>query len=255
MLLKGSILLSGHLRYSHHLPLITYPMKYKHLFFDLDHTLWDFDTASEQTWQALYAKYNLVEFGIMDFDAFFKTYCDHNDRMWARFRSGLMNREELRWKRIRNTLIDFKVYDKPLALALSAAYLELLPTQAVLMPSARELLDHCKERYALHLLTNGFEATQRLKLQHVGIDGYFTEIITSEQSNSMKPHPEIFRYALRAIGAACPDCLMIGDALDIDVQGAMDVGIDAVYYNPHRKPHARKPTYEVAHLEELIALL
>ena len=230
-------------------------MKYKHLFFDLDHTLWDFDTASELSWRALHEQYKLASRGIPDFDAFFKVYCGHNDRMWERFRAGFMKREDLRWKRIWHTLIDFKVYDTPLAHEMSEAYLELLPTQAVLMPSAKELLEHCKGRYTMHLITNGFEATQRLKLQHAGIDGYFAEIITSEMSNSMKPHPEIFHYALQASGAQCGECLMIGDALDIDVVGAMNIGMDSVYYNPQRKPHKEKPTYEVAHLEELTRLL
>jgi putative hydrolase of the HAD superfamily len=230
-------------------------MKYKHLFFDLDHTLWDFDTASRQAWQQLYEQYSLSGKGITDFEAFFKVYNGHNDRMWERFRAGHMKREELRWKRIWHTLIDFKVYDTDLAHELSKVYLEVLPTQAALMPAAKELLDHCKGRYTLHLITNGFEETQRLKLQHAGIDSYFSEIITSEKSNSMKPHPEIFEYALQCAGATCGDCLMIGDALDIDVLGAMRIGMDSVYYNPKRIPHKEKPTYEVAHLEELIDII
>jgi putative hydrolase of the HAD superfamily len=230
-------------------------MKYKHLFFDLDHTLWDFETASRQTWEKLYEQYGLAEKGITDFDAFFQVYNSHNDRMWERFRAGHMKREELRWKRIWHTLLDFRVYETDLALQMSGAYLNLLPTQAVLMPAAKEVLDYCKDRYKLHLITNGFEETQRLKLQHAGIESYFSEIITSEKSNSMKPHPEIFEYALTATGAACPDCLMIGDALDIDVLGAMRVGMDCVYYNPKRTPHKEKPTYEVAHLEELMTII
>ena len=230
--------------------------KYKHLFFDLDHTLWDFETASENTWRTLYEAHGLAERGIPDFGEFFKIYSGHNDRMWERFRAGHMKREDLRWKRIWHTLLDFKVYDTPLAYKLSEEYLELLPTQAVLMPSAKELLDHCQGRYQMHLITNGFEATQRLKLQHAGIADYFVEIITSEGSNSMKPHPEIFEFALNASGATgCEECLMIGDAIDIDVKGAIDAGWDSVYYNPARLPHNSRPTYEVAHLDELIDLL
>jgi putative hydrolase of the HAD superfamily len=230
-------------------------MKYSHLFFDLDHTLWDFDTASKQAWSLLYREYHLEEKGIADFDAFFSVYNAHNDRMWERFRSGFMKREDLRWKRIWHTLIDFRLYDTDLAHEMSDAYLELLPTQAALMPAAVELLNYCKGRYTLHLITNGFEETQRLKLKHAGIEGYFTEVITSEKSNSMKPHPEIFQYALAAAGASCAECLMIGDALDIDILGAMQVGMDCAYYNPQRKPHTEKPTYEIAHLAELIPIL
>jgi putative hydrolase of the HAD superfamily len=231
-------------------------MKYKHLFFDLDHTLWDFETASERTWQTLYEANGLADNGVPAFEEFFKVYSGHNDVMWERFRSGKMSREDLRWKRIWQTLIDFKVYDQPLALKLSADYLELLPTQAVLMPSAKELLDHCKGRYQMHLITNGFEATQRLKIQHAGIADYFVEIVTSEGSNSMKPHPEIFQFAQKASGAtACEECLMIGDALEIDIHGAIAAGWDTVYYNPARLPHSSRPTYEVSHLEELIGIL
>jgi putative hydrolase of the HAD superfamily len=175
--------------------------------------------------------------------------------MWERFRAGFMKREELRWKRIWHTLLEFKVYDTALAHMLSEAYLEILPAQAALMPGARALLDYCSGRYTLHLITNGFEQTQRLKLRHSGIEHYFSEMITSERSNSIKPQPEIFHFALGATGAACPECLMIGDALDIDVLGAQRAGMDCVYYNPARKPHTEKPTYEVAHLEELIGLL
>jgi putative hydrolase of the HAD superfamily len=229
--------------------------KYLHLFFDLDHTLWDFDTASERTWRDLYEKHGLSNRGLPAFEDFFQCYCGHNDRMWERFRAGFMKREELRWKRIWHTLLDFKVYDTKLAQELSKAYLELLPTQAVLMPGAGALLDYCSGRYTMHLITNGFEQTQRLKLRHSGIEHFFSEIITSERSNSIKPQPEIFHFALSTARASCPECLMIGDALDIDVLGAISAGMDCVYYNPKRKPHSAKPTYEVAHLEELITLL
>ncbi len=231
-------------------------MRYRHLFFDLDHTLWDFETASRITWERLYAEWGLAERGITAFEPFFAAYNRHNDAMWERFRAGTLSREDLRWKRIRNALVDLKVYDEKLARALSEAYLELLPAQAVLMPSAKELLDHCTARgYVLHLITNGFETTQRRKLEHAGIGHYFREIITSESSGYPKPHPQIFAYALQCAGAGCTECLMVGDALDIDVLGAMAAGIDTVYYNPACKPHSEKPTYEIAHLRELIGIL
>jgi putative hydrolase of the HAD superfamily len=166
-----------------------------------------------------------------------------------------MTREDLRWKRVWHSFLDMKLYDTQLANELSAAYLELLPTQQFLMPSAKELLDHCKDRYSMHLITNGFEATQRQKLQHTGIDRYFDEIFTSERCSSIKPQPEIFHFAMRACGAECGGSLMIGDALDIDIRGAMGVGMDTAYYNPKALPHAAKPTYELRCLSELIDLL
>jgi len=226
--------------------------QYKHLFFDLDHTLWDFDKNSEVTMRGLYDEYQLQTLGINDFDALFRSYNVHNDKLWERYRKGFIKRDELRWKRMWLMLLDFKVADTSLAHELSTAYLEVLPTQTRLVPHAKELLDHCKGRYEMHLITNGFETTQRLKLQYSGISRYFTHLITSEKSNSMKPHRDIFEFALAAAGATVSESIMIGDAVEIDILGAINAGWDTVYYNPHGVQHTHKPTYEVAHLEELM---
>jgi putative hydrolase of the HAD superfamily len=228
---------------------------YKHLFFDLDHTLWDFDKNSENTLQKLYNEYHLGHKGVPSFEAFYEVYCVHNDRMWERFRNGFIKREELRWKRVWLTLLDFKIADTNLAYEMSAAYLEILPTQTMLVPYAKELLEHCKGRYIMHLITNGFETTQWQKLQYSGIASYFGEVITSEKSNSIKPHREIFDYALKTTGAQAEDSIMIGDAIDIDILGAINAGWDQVYYNPAKKMHERKPTYEVGCLSEIMTLL
>lgn len=230
--------------------------QYHHLFFDLDHTLWDFDRNSEATWRLLWEKYGLAERGIPGFEAFFERYNHHNDRMWARFRAGHMKREELRWKRVWHALLDFRVSDMKLVEALSVDYLELLPLQNLLTPGARTILDYSRDKgYTMHLITNGFEATQQQKLANAGIADYFVEMFSSERCNSMKPHAGIFEFALQHTGAVCKDSLMIGDALDIDVLGAAGVGMDQVYYNPQRLPHREKPTYEIADWEELKAVV
>ncbi len=225
---------------------------YKHLFFDLDHTLWDFDKNSEVTLRSLYDEFKLSERGIPDFDGLFSSYNAHNDKLWARYRKGYIKRDELRWKRMWLMLLDFKIADTTLAHELGTAFLEMLPTQARLVPHAKELLDYCSERYELHLITNGFETTQRMKLQYSGIARYFKHLITSECSNSVKPNKDIFDYALNVSGARVEDSIMIGDAVDIDIFGAINAGWDSVYYNPHKVVHERKPTYEIAHLEELM---
>lgn len=229
--------------------------KYKHLFFDLDHTLWDFERNSEATLHILYTQYDLPSKGIGAFEEFHKIYSAHNNRMWERFRKGFMKREELRWKRMWLTLLDFKVADTALAHEMSAKYLELLPAQTMLMPFSKELLDSCKGRYELHLITNGFETTQWQKLRNSGIDSYFTHVVTSEKSNSLKPHKDIFDYALQVSGAAPESSLMLGDALDVDILGAQNAGWDQVYYNPLRIPHKGTPTYEVTCWSELLGKL
>ncbi len=227
---------------------------YKHLFFDLDHTLWDFDKNSEAALRKLYEEFDLQGRGIHDFDALFKAYNVHNDKLWERYRNGYIKRDELRWKRMWLMLLDFKVADTALANEISTAYLEILPLQKLLMPHAKEVLEHCKGKYELHLITNGFETTQRMKLQYSGIARYFKQLITSEKSNSMKPHGDIFDFALKATGAAKEESIMIGDAIDIDILGAINAGWDTVYYNPGNVVHARKPTYEIKHLEELLQI-
>jgi putative hydrolase of the HAD superfamily len=227
---------------------------YRHLFFDLDHTLWDFDRNSELTLRQLYDVYGLEARGISDFGEFCRIYNAHNERLWERFRSGYMRREDLRWKRVWYTLLDFRIADTALAHELSAAYLEILPTQSELMPHARELLNHCSGRYTMHLITNGFETTQWQKLQYSGIAHYFSEVITSERSNALKPHREIFDYALKATGAQTEESIMIGDALDIDVLGAYNAGWDQVFFNPKKIAHKRKPTYEVHGLDMLLEI-
>ena len=230
------------------------PKTYKHLFFDLDHTLWDFEKNSEATLRQLYDEYDLASKGIDDFAALYASFNTHNDRLWDRYRKGFIKREELRWKRMWHMLLDFRVADTLLSHEISTAFLEILPTKTILVPHAKEVLEHCKGRYEMHLITNGFETTQRLKLQYSGISRYFSQLITSEKSNSMKPHPDIFEYALRVTNATADESIMIGDAIDIDILGAINAGLDSVYYNPLRVPHLRKPTYEIVHLEELIGI-
>jgi len=227
---------------------------YKHLFFDLDHTLWDFDKNSEATMRKLYHEYDLAGRGVPSFEELYKVYNVHNDKLWDRFRNGYIKREELRWKRMWLMLLDFKIADTALAHELGIAYLEILPTQTLLTPNAREALDYCKSRYEMHLITNGFETTQRLKLQYSGISRYFTHLITSEKSNSMKPHREIFDCALQLANTDTTECIMIGDALEIDIVGAMNAGWDQVYYNPNNLKHNSKPTYEVQDMVELLKI-
>jgi putative hydrolase of the HAD superfamily len=231
--------------------------KYKHIFFDLDHTLWDFDKNSENTLRQLYDEYDLAGMGIKDFTEFKENFNNHSDRLWTKFRSGLIRREELRWKRFWFALLDFKIADTSLAHEMSSAYLEILPTQTTLIPFAKEVLEHCnsQECYTIHLITNGFEATQRLKLQFSGIASYFSELITSEKSNSMKPHADIYEYAMKVTGAKTEECIMIGDALEIDILGAINAGWDQVYYNPAKTAHNQKPTYEVHQLSDLVTIL
>lgn len=226
--------------------------KYQHLFFDLDHTLWDFESNSRQTLAEIYELLDLRTKGVDDFDRFLRVYLEHNDRLWEKYRNGHIKVDELRWKRMWLTLLEFKIGDETLARNMGTVFLELLPTRKILFPYTKEILNYLLEKkYSLHLITNGFEKTQHSKLQHSGLDKYFSEIITSENANSLKPHKEIFDYALFKTGAAKKESIMLGDSLEVDIQGAINFGIDQVYVNHlHIKP-AIQPTFVVNSLKEL----
>lgn len=227
-------------------------MQYSHLFFDLDHTLWDFETNSRQTLEELYHSLRLSERGVNSFDAFHRKYIVHNDRLWERYRNGYIKVDELRWKRMWLTLLEFKIADEPLARKMDVLFLDALPTRKTLFPYTREILDYLTgKRYRLHLITNGFEKTQLSKLQYAGISDYFGEVITSEASNSLKPHKEIFDYAFRKTGADPAESIMIGDSIEADIQGAINAGFDQVYVNHLRTASTVKPTYTVYSLKEL----
>lgn len=231
-------------------------MKYRHLFFDLDHTLWDFDANSRLTLEELYDSLGLKAKGVHDFDLFHKNYLVHNDKLWDRYRNGYIKVDELRWKRMWLTLIDFKIGDEQFARDMGYRFLELLPTRNLLFPYTVEILEYLKSKgYKMHLITNGFEKTQHQKLKHSGIDSYFMEVITSEGSNSLKPHKEIFDYAFQKTNAEPSHAIMIGDSLEVDIQGAMNVGMDQVYVNHINATASIQPTYTVRSLKELEEIL
>lgn len=228
----------------------------QYLFFDLDHTLWDFESNSVETLRELHHHTDLAAKGINDFEDFNQVYHAINDRLWDSFRKGELSRADLRWKRMWQTLLHYQIYDVALAKEMSERYLEILPTKNNVFPYSLDVLQYCRDKhYELHLITNGFELTQIQKLRHAGLDTYFDKMITSEKALSMKPHPGIFEYAFAQTGAQKHNSLMIGDALYVDILGARQVGMAQVYFNPKKIPHNEKPTYEISCLSELKNIL
>jgi putative hydrolase of the HAD superfamily len=231
-------------------------MKYKHLFFDLDHTLWDFDSNAAATITDLFTLFALDEKVNAPFDEFYKKYLHHNEILWDRYHKGFITAEDLKWKRMWRTLLDFKISDEKLAKKLSAKFLEILPTKKLVFEYTFEILDYLIEKkYSLHLITNGFEVTQWSKLNNSGLAKYFTHVVTSEASNSLKPKKEIFEYAINKAGATLKESLMLGDNLDADIQGAINVNMDCVFVNHINAACAIKPTHVITHLQQLKNIL
>ncbi len=230
--------------------------KYNHIFFDLDHTLWDFERNSGETLRELYEDFHLSGRGIAGFEEFRQTYEFHNEKFWDRYRKGFISRKDLRWKRMWHTLLDFKIGDMALTEQLSKLYLERLPNKAGLMPYAIEVLNYCRDKnYNIHIITNGFETTQWQKMRNSGIDHYFKHVITSENSNSMKPQPGIFQFALQKANATAGESIMIGDSIEADILGALQYGIDQVFFNPSGREHDYLFTYEINCLSKIRKLL
>ena len=225
---------------------------YKHLFFDLDHTLWDFDTNAKTSLSEIYAEFELHKRVTPVFEDFYQKYIYHNELLWDRYQKGFISADELKWKRMWRTLLDFKIGDEPLSKNLSARFLEILPTKKEVFPYTMEILHYLKaKRYEVHLITNGFEKTQWSKIRNSGLDKFISHVITSEGSNSLKPKKEIFDYAMDKTGATLKDSIMIGDNLDADIQGAMNAGMDTVFVNHINTVTTVKPTHTVTHLKQL----
>ncbi|TAH09819.1 MAG: noncanonical pyrimidine nucleotidase, YjjG family [Sphingobacteriia bacterium] len=231
-------------------------MLYEHLFFDLDHTIWDFETNSKEAMFDVFHNNQLPEKGVTNFDAFFERYTYHNHRLWDKYSKGQLKQEELRWKRMWLTLLEFKIADEELSRKMGASFLEILPNKNKLFPYTLEILSYLKNKgYQMHLITNGFEKVQYNKIEKSNISSFFIEVITSEGSNSLKPNREIFEHALQKTGASIQKSIMIGDNIEADIKGAMNVGMDTIFVNHINARTEVQPTYTIYHLKELETIL
>lgn len=229
---------------------------YKHLFFDLDHTLWDFDKNATIALSVLFEEEKIGEIINAPYEEFLRHYLHHNEVLWARYHNGFISTEDLKWKRMWRTLLEFKVADEKLARAMGEKFLELLPVQKQVFPYTFEILNYLSNKgYQLHLITNGFKKTQETKIINSGLKPYFNHMITSECSNSVKPKREIFEYAFQKSGATVSESLMLGDNLEADIKGAINAGMDSVFVNHLDIEREAPSTYTVRNLKELESIL
>jgi putative hydrolase of the HAD superfamily len=232
---------------------------YSDLFFDLDRTLWDLERNARETFMELYHKHQLnAIYG--SFDTFLSIYKDYNDELWMLYRSGEIDKETLSWKRFDFTLKDMDVEDEVLAKKLSEDYLKILPTKKKLFPHTHTTLMYLKKQYNLHLITNGFTEVQYQKIINSGIRRYFNRIFTSEEIGVHKPNPEFFEHILNVTGANPEYSMVIGDDLQVDIQGAKNAKMSSVWFNKEcldirKVGKGVKPTYEINSLKSLIHIL
>ena len=230
--------------------------KYSHLFFDLDHTLWDFDTNAKESLSEIFDEFELESRTTTVFSEFYKIYLHHNAILWDRYHKGFISSEDLKWKRMWRALLDCKLGDEILARNMSSRFLDILPTKKLLFEYTIEILNYLESKnYTMHLITNGFEKTQWSKLNNSNLSKYFTNVITSEASSAVKPAKEIFEYALVKAGAKLEESIMIGDNPDADIQGAINAGMDSIFVNHINIPIEVSPTFTIYKLKELEEIL
>ncbi|MGB1306611.1 MAG: YjjG family noncanonical pyrimidine nucleotidase [Flavobacteriales bacterium] len=229
---------------------------YKHLFFDLDRTLWDFEKNSHEVLLELYKHYDLLTKGIVDSKVFIERYKHHNEKLWDLYRQNKIEKDKLRDERFKITLDEFGINSPELAANLGEDYVAHCPKKTNLFPYVHSTLNYLKDRYALHIITNGFEEVQYQKLENSNLIDYFEQIITSEQVGFKKPSQQIFKFSMLKAFAKPSDSLMIGDDLHADILGAKDIGMAQVFFNPLKHEHSNSEiTYEINCLSELEEIL
>ena len=217
------------------------------VFFDLDHTLWDFEKNSALAFETVF-KMQKMSVNMNDFLQF---YVPINLKYWERYRKDEISQKELRLGRLKETfdLLEFPIEDQSI-LILSEQYIHYLPKYNHLFEGTIEILEHLNLKYNLHIITNGFSEIQENKLNNSNITHYFKTVTNSEMVGVKKPNALIFEYALGLAKAKKESSIMIGDCIEADVQGALDAGLDAIFFNGNNKIVANN-IKQVNHLLEL----
>ena len=228
--------------------------KYEHIFFDLDRTLWHFEANSHKVLSNIYKHFEL-EKKIDSSEIFIEKYKEINEDLWALYRDDKVSKEDLRGKRFSNTLLYFKISDNGLGDEIGDYYVHHSPRQTELFPHAIRVLDYLKDKYQLHVITNGFEEVQHIKLSESKIANYFKEVILSERVGVKKPHPFIFKKAMSIANAKPNNSIMIGDDWYADIYGASRVGMDSIFFNPDKVAHNNKVDRQITCLSELMEIL
>ena len=200
----------------------------QHVFFDLDHTLWDFEKNSDLTFQKIFKINDLS----VDLHSFLEVYRPLNFKFWKLYREEKVTKSELRYGRLKNTFdaIDFPISDTLIYL-IADQYIEHLADFNHLFDGAIEILDYLNQKYTLHIITNGFEEIQTKKMINSKIYHYFEKVITSESVGVKKPNPKVFKHALEIANANIDQAIMIGDSIEADINGALGVGMKAIHCN------------------------
>jgi putative hydrolase of the HAD superfamily len=230
-------------------------MRYKHLFFDLDHTIWDFDKNAEETLHELYQTYKLQDLGLHSADKFIETYTANNHQLWADYHLGKITKQVLRETRFSKTFIDLGISPERIPHQFEDDYVNICPTKTNLFPKTHETLTYLKNKYNMHVISNGFKESTEMKIQNNGLDIYFDNVIISEIVGINKPDRAIFDHALNLADAQVSESMMIGDSIEADIRGAQGIGMKAIYFNPEGREAPQDVEHQIKCLSELTEIL
>ncbi|MCF6347181.1 MAG: YjjG family noncanonical pyrimidine nucleotidase [Flavobacteriaceae bacterium] len=222
-------------------------MNIKHIFFDLDHTLWDFEKNSAKTFEFIFDQ-SKIDVKLTDF---LSHYIPINHKYWKLYREEKISKSKLRYGRLKEAFdgLEYTISDDMIH-HLSEIYIDNLSNYNTLFEGAIEILNYLLSKYELHIITNGFEEVQLKKLHKSEILHFFDKVITSESVGVKKPNPVIFNHALKVTNAEPKKSMMIGDNLEADILGAQQIGMQTIFFNIHDEP-VNNNTISVSNLMEI----
>ncbi len=226
----------------------------KHLFFDLDHTIWDFDRNAEETLSELFHEYQLERLGVTSPELFIETYTVNNHQLWADYHVGKITKDHLRATRFKKTFLDLGLHPDHIPAKFEDDYVRICPTKTNLFPRVHETLSYLAEKYDLHLISNGFKESTEMKVERTNLAGYFKTIVISEVVGINKPDRAIFEYALTGAGAQKHESIMIGDSIEADIRGAQQFGMEAIFFNPCSKELPADVILHISRFEDLLTI-
>ncbi len=229
--------------------------KYKHIFFDLDHTLWDYDTNASEALFELFDKHQLDKLDRFDKKDLAKTFFEVNYDLWDLYNVGAIQRPDIRERRFPTIFERLGANRADVPPNFEIEYVSLAPTKSATFDGAHDILEYLSVKYELHVITNGFDDIQTIKLESSNMDRFFDVIITSETTAYRKPDKEIFELAMDRAGAQLEHSMMIGDNLESDIKGAINVGMDHVWFNPEGNDGRLTVQHEIQNLIQLKGIL
>ena len=201
------------------------------IFFDLDHTLWDFDKNSHLAFEKIFkSQHPTIVTG-----TFLQKYIPINHACWKQFQVDAISHDELRYQRLKQSFdaIGYTISDTQIE-QIAVDYIQFLPDFNHLFEDAIPTLTYLERKYNLHIITNGFAEVQFKKINNSNLASFFKSVTNSEMAGAKKPNPIIFEYAVALAETHKSKSLMIGDCLDADVNGAQDFGMKAIFFNPNK---------------------